>query len=135
MACCARAACSACGLRCASAAGQSLQSMEFYETDKSRGFVRGAKWNLMPTGGPLGMRSGYGGRPVEESFGVNFHRNLKKVLGRSGEWGLIAEDLPDDDNRVTPSISIPLHTCLPRVAPVARGVPAAGSYWGMGAPI
>lgn len=81
-------------------AGQSLQSMEFYETDKSRGFVRGAKWNLMPTGGPLGMRSGYGGRPVEESFGVNFHRNLKKVLGRSFEWGIIAEDLPDDDNRV-----------------------------------
>ncbi len=81
-------------------AGQILQSMQFYETDKSRGFVRGAKWNLMPSGGPLGMRSGYGGRPVEESFGVNFHRNVKQVLGRSFEWGIIAEDLPDESNRV-----------------------------------
>jgi choline dehydrogenase-like flavoprotein len=81
-------------------AGQLLQSMQFYETDKSRGFVRGAKWNLMPSGGPLGMRSGYGGRPVEESFGVNFHKNVKRTLGRSFEWGIIAEDLPDEANRV-----------------------------------
>lgn len=81
-------------------AGQLMHSMEFYETDKSRGFVRGAKWNLMPSGGPLGMRSGYGGRPVEDTFGVNFHKNLKKVFGRSFEWGIIAEDLPDHANRV-----------------------------------
>ena len=81
-------------------AGELMHSMEFYETDKSRGFVRGAKWNLMPSGGPLGMRSGYGGRPVDESFGVNFHKNLKKVFGRSFEWGIIAEDLPDHSNRV-----------------------------------
>ena len=81
-------------------AGQILQSVQFYETDLSRGFVRGAKWNLMPSGGPLGMRSGYGGRPVDESFGVNFHRNVKRVLGRSFEWGVIAEDLPDESNRV-----------------------------------
>jgi choline dehydrogenase-like flavoprotein len=81
-------------------AGQSIQSMQFYETDLSRGFVRGAKWNVMPTGGPLGMRSGYGGRPVDESWGANFHRNLKANLGRSFEWGIIAEDLPDETNRV-----------------------------------
>jgi choline dehydrogenase-like flavoprotein len=81
-------------------AGELAHSMQFYETDKSRGFVRGAKWNVMPSGGPLGMRSGYGGRPVDESFGVNFHKNLKKVFGRSFEWGIIAEDLPDEDNRV-----------------------------------
>ncbi|MCW2598429.1 MAG: glucose dehydrogenase [Frankiales bacterium] len=81
-------------------AGQSIQSMEFYESDESRGFVRGAKWNVMPTGGPLGMRSGYGGRPVEESWGANFHRNVKQNFGRSFEWGIIAEDLPDEANRV-----------------------------------
>jgi choline dehydrogenase-like flavoprotein len=81
-------------------AGQSIQSMQFYETDTSRGFLRGAKWNVMPTGGPLGMRSGYGGRPVHESWGVNFHRNVKSNLGRSFEWGIIAEDLPDESNRV-----------------------------------
>ena len=81
-------------------AGQSIESMQFYETDTSRGFVRGAKWNVMPSGGPLGMRSGYGGRPVDESWGVNFHRNVKANLGRSFEWGIIAEDLPDEANRV-----------------------------------
>lgn len=81
-------------------AGQSIQSMQFYESDPSRGFVRGAKWNVMPTGGPLGMRSGYGGRPVEESWGVNFHRSVKANLGKSFEWGIIAEDLPDEENRV-----------------------------------
>jgi choline dehydrogenase-like flavoprotein len=55
---------------------------------------------VMPSGGPLGMRSGYGGRPVEESWGANFHRNVKANLGRSFEWGIIAEDLPDEENRV-----------------------------------
>jgi choline dehydrogenase-like flavoprotein len=80
--------------------GQSIQSMQFYETDESRGFVRGAKWNVMPTGGPLGMRAGYGGRPVKESWGANFHRNVKAVMGRSFEWGIIAEDLPDETNQV-----------------------------------
>jgi choline dehydrogenase-like flavoprotein len=81
-------------------AGQSIESMQFYETDTSRGFVRGAKWNVMPSGGPLGMRSGYGGRPIDESWGANFHRNVKANLGRSFEWGIIAEDLPDETNRV-----------------------------------
>lgn len=81
-------------------AGQSIESMEFYETDTNRGFVRGAKWNVMPTGGPLGMRAGYGGRPIDESFGENFHKNVKAVLGRSFEWGIIAEDLPDIRNEV-----------------------------------
>ena len=33
--------------------GQSLYSMEFAETQPARGFVRGAKWNLTPTGGPF----------------------------------------------------------------------------------
>ncbi len=81
-------------------AGQAIQSMQFYETDASRGFVRGAKWNVMPTGGPLGMRAGYGGKPIKESWGENFHRNLKANMGRSFEWGIIAEDLPDEINRV-----------------------------------
>jgi choline dehydrogenase-like flavoprotein len=80
--------------------GQAIQSMQFYETDASRGFVRGAKWNVMPTGGPLGMRAGYGGRPVKESWGPNFHRNVKATMGRSFEWGIIAEDLPDETNQV-----------------------------------
>lgn len=81
-------------------AGEAINSMQFYETDVSRGFVRGAKWNCMPTGGPLGLRSAYGGRPIEEAWGENFHRNVKKTFGHSFEWGIIAEDLPDESNQV-----------------------------------
>jgi choline dehydrogenase-like flavoprotein len=81
-------------------AGQAIMSLQFYETDVSRGFVRGAKWSVMPTGGPLGLRAGFSGRPVEEEWGDNFHRNLKASFGRSFEWGIIAEDLPDEENRV-----------------------------------
>ena len=33
--------------------GCSIESFEFYETDARRGFVRGAKWGLAPTGGPI----------------------------------------------------------------------------------
>ena len=33
--------------------GCSIESFEFYETDESRGFVRGAKWGLAPTFGPI----------------------------------------------------------------------------------
>lgn len=81
-------------------AGQAIHSMQFYETDEKRGFLRGAKWNAMPTGGPLGMRSVFGGKPIEEAWGANLHKSTRKRLGRSFEWGIIAEDLPDLDNRV-----------------------------------
>ena len=81
-------------------AGQSIQSLQFYETDSARGFVRGAKWNVMPSGGPLGMRAAYGGKALEEAWGANLHRNTRRVFGRSFEWGIIAEDLPDQENRV-----------------------------------
>ena len=81
-------------------AGHAIMSLQFYETDTSRGFVRGAKWGVMPTGGPLGIRAGFSGRPVEEEWGESFHRNLKTNFGRSFEWGIIAEDLPDEENRV-----------------------------------
>jgi choline dehydrogenase-like flavoprotein len=80
--------------------GQMIQSMQFYETDESRGFVRGAKWQVMPTGGPLGLRSGYGGAPLEERFGPALHRNLREEFGHGFEWGIIAEDLPEESNQV-----------------------------------
>ena len=49
-----------------------------------------------PAGHAIGLRR----RPVDESWGANFHRNVKANLGRSFEWGIIAEDLPDEANRV-----------------------------------
>lgn len=79
--------------------GQYLHSLEFYETDESRGFVRGAKWGLMPTGAPLSMMLPglWGDRDV---WGERFHEALRSRLGRSAMWGVICEDLPEESNRV-----------------------------------
>jgi choline dehydrogenase-like flavoprotein len=80
--------------------GQHLQSLQFYETDESRGFVRGAKWGLMPTGSPLSvMTSPLWGQ--DDVFGDEFHATLRARHGRSAMWGVIAEDLPEEHNRVT----------------------------------
>ena len=82
-------------------AGQALQSLQFYETDTDRGFVRGAKWNLMPTGGPLAQTLWEPGDDWRDGFGANFHRRLKQTFGRCTEWGITTEDLPDESNTVT----------------------------------
>ncbi|MET0134021.1 MAG: GMC family oxidoreductase [Kibdelosporangium sp.] len=80
--------------------GQYLHSLQFYETDTSRGFVRGAKWNLLPSGAPLGMMlpGTWGDEPV---WGEAFTRLLRERFGRSAVWGVICEDLPDVANMVT----------------------------------
>jgi choline dehydrogenase-like flavoprotein len=80
--------------------GQALQSMQFYETDTSRGFVRGAKWNLMPTGGPLTHTLWEQGEPWRDSFGAAFHQRLRSTFGRLTEWGITTEDLPEEHNEV-----------------------------------
>ncbi|WP_026196933.1 GMC family oxidoreductase [Sciscionella marina] len=81
-------------------AGQSLQSMQFYETDTDRGFVRGAKWNLMPTGGPLAQTLWEPGQDWREAFGPAFHDRLRRNFGRRAEWGITTEDLPEEHNEV-----------------------------------
>lgn len=80
--------------------GQVIHSMEFTESDPSRGFLRGGKWQVMPSGGPLGLRSGYSGKALDDAWGANFHRNTQRTFGRSFEWGIIAEDIPEYENRV-----------------------------------
>jgi len=79
--------------------GQHIHSLQFYETDSARGFVRGAKWGLQPTGGPLSMTRGYpwGDNPI---WGTNFHRHFRERFARSAMWGIICEDLPEIENRV-----------------------------------
>ena len=80
--------------------GQHIHSLEFYESDTRRGFVRGAKWGLQPTGGPVATTRSYpwGYEPI---WGENFHATVRSRLGRSAMWGIIAEDLPEESNRVT----------------------------------
>ncbi|MFZ2012704.1 MAG: GMC family oxidoreductase [Nocardioides sp.] len=81
-------------------AGQALQSLEFYETDESRGFVRGGKWNLMPTPGALNRVLWERSTDWRDSFGNRFHDRLSSAFGRTLEWGITTEDLPDENNEV-----------------------------------
>ncbi|HSI79939.1 MAG TPA: GMC family oxidoreductase [Solirubrobacterales bacterium] len=80
--------------------GQHLHSLEFYETDPDRGFVRGAKWGLQPTGGPLAMTMAYPWGEENSVWGPEFHLEIRRRLGHSAMWGFIFEDLPEEDNRV-----------------------------------
>ena len=80
--------------------GQHIHSLEFYETDASRGFLRGAKWGLQPTGGPLSMTRSFPWGVENPIWGSDFPHKLRQRLGRSAMWGIIAEDLPDEANRV-----------------------------------
>lgn len=95
-------------------AGQPIQSMQFYETDERRGFVRGAKWHVLPGGGPLGAPP-KPGAPFDDQWGAAFHTNRETKFGRSFEWGIMAEDLPEESNRVV------LHESLTD----SDGIPAA----------
>ncbi|MDN3355720.1 GMC family oxidoreductase [Actinomadura sp. DC4] len=105
--------------------GQHLHSLEFYETDASRGFVRGAKWGLQPTGGPLSTTRPWpwGDHPL---WGPGFHRGVRARLGHSAMWGIVAEDLPEEANRVildetlTDSGGLPAPKIIYRVAENSR---------------
>jgi choline dehydrogenase-like flavoprotein len=80
-------------------AGQSIYSLQFYETDRSRGFVRGAKWGLMPTGGPLATTAEFPWGAAD-FFGADFHATVRERLGHAAVWCIIGEDLPEETNRV-----------------------------------
>lgn len=80
--------------------GIPLHSRQFYETDTSRGFVRGAKWGLHPTGGPLTCSAGHAWGQHNEIFGPGFQDIVRRRFGHSTMWGIIGEDLPDVHNRV-----------------------------------
>ncbi len=75
-------------------AGAQIQSLEFYRSDERRGFVRGARWASGPTGGPFGVA--LGGRV----WGEGHHDYVRQRFGRAARWGILCEDLPDEDNRV-----------------------------------
>ncbi|MDI5929522.1 GMC family oxidoreductase [Rhizobium leguminosarum] len=79
--------------------GQRAYSQQFTETQPGVGFVRGAKWQLMGTGGPLGT-IGVWPWGKRAGWGEEFHKAVYKRFGRSGMWSIIGEDLPNPDNRV-----------------------------------
>ncbi|MFJ2684370.1 GMC family oxidoreductase [Pseudomonas sp. NPDC087342] len=80
-------------------AGQLIYSLEFYETDKSRGFYRGSKMNLMPVPGVLRLVSTHENLPFEERWGSALH-DITKYAGHALSWAGNIEDLPEETNRV-----------------------------------
>ena len=88
-------------------AGALIQSMQFYRSDPARGFVRGARWSLSPGGGALKLAL------VRGVWGSGHHADLRARLGRSVSWTVLAEDLPELDNRVTLSTTSRDRTGLP----------------------
>lgn len=96
--------------------GVRIASMEFYETDERRGFVRGAKWSMAPsTGGPL--NAAMPSRAGDAVWGADHHLLVKERFGHMLSWGIFGEDLPDDDNRVEldPELTDAAGIAAPRV--------------------
>jgi choline dehydrogenase-like flavoprotein len=81
--------------------GTPLLSLQFADTDESRGFARGAQWDVMPIGGPLMALARYSGLPFSERWGSAVHGLLAKTVGRAFDWGIGIEDLPSEENTVT----------------------------------
>jgi len=80
--------------------GCGLMSQEFYETDLSRGFVRGYSFELFRGMGPMstalwGMSTG------RVPWGERHHEAYAAVFARTGGVLAICEDLPEPENRVT----------------------------------
>ncbi|HVM29834.1 MAG TPA: GMC family oxidoreductase [Candidatus Limnocylindrales bacterium] len=96
--------------------GDLIESLEFYETDEKRGFVRGARWGLAPTGGPI--NTALPSRAGEQAWGPDHHLHVRSHLGHGANWGLFAEDLPDEANRVELSAEVTDSDGIP--APMIR---------------
>jgi hypothetical protein len=76
--------------------GGLINSLEFYRSDPSRGFLRGARWALTAGGLPLATALG-----PRVGWGENHHQQMREHVGRRVMWVLLAEDLPEESNRVT----------------------------------
>lgn len=97
--------------------GNAIYSFQFYESDESRGFPRGASWHCVPLQTPLGVLGRFAGAPFEERFGPALHERIRRVLGRAFDWAVNADDLPLEDNRVTldPELTDPDEIPAPRI--------------------
>jgi choline dehydrogenase-like flavoprotein len=77
--------------------GGLIQSLQFAGSDPARGFVRGALWELGSAGGPMKAAFAPRGAGV---WGPAHHLHVHQRLGRSAQWAVLCEDLPEDTNRV-----------------------------------
>ncbi len=80
------------------ALGNILMSQEFYETDASRGFLRGYTYQMNRSAAPARTAAGFMIPPVP--WGEGHHEEFAR---RFGKWSLlcvISEDLPEEQNHV-----------------------------------
>ncbi len=80
--------------------GCSIYSHAFYETDRSRGFVRGYTMQLLRGPGPV-ETAVTGLAKHEIPLGPAHHVAFAAHFGKTVGMGIIVEDLPDETNRVT----------------------------------
>jgi choline dehydrogenase-like flavoprotein len=93
--------------------GSTIQCLEFAPHVAGRGYDGGAKWSLHPAGGgPLAEAMRLFATGVAPS---QFHARFDAQFGHRLKWVILAEDLPDEANRVE------LHPELTD----ADGIPAA----------
>jgi choline dehydrogenase-like flavoprotein len=75
-----------------------LMSQEFYETHQQHDFARGFTLQGLRSHGPLLTSLGGFGHPVP--WGRGHHERFEQVFGRTAGVAVIAEDLPEQHNRV-----------------------------------
>jgi choline dehydrogenase-like flavoprotein len=78
--------------------GNILMSQEFYETDPSRGFVRGYTYQMNRSAGPAQTATGMLMPPVP--WGKTHHEEFQARFGKSNVLCVISEDLPEERNRI-----------------------------------
>ena len=81
--------------------GSAMLSQEFYETDLTRGFVRGYDLQVIgSTTAPLSSAiGGLLGQPA--SWGAGHHKDFSRRFGHTIAIAVMTEDLPEEHNRVT----------------------------------
>jgi len=93
-------------------------SQQFYETDRSRGFVRGYTYQFNRGQGPVGTAiTGMNAGLIP--WGEGHHRAFRRLFDRSLAMAAICEDLPEAHNRVT----------LDPTMKDAHGIPAPRTHY------
>jgi choline dehydrogenase-like flavoprotein len=80
--------------------GNTMWSQEFYETDLSRGFVRGYTFEMVRGQNPV-MTASLGMHGGLIPWGEDHHAAMRKYAGKRTGMVAICEDLPELHNRVT----------------------------------
>ena len=77
--------------------GNCIWSQEFYETDRSRGFMRGYTLRVLPWAG-AGAAAMHGMATGRMPWGEGHHRAYRRLFATAPAWSAICEDLPEQHN-------------------------------------